>query len=48
MFYSGWRDDGSWYQLYQIGFGGIPGRPSGDGLVSSHLCSKSAVVLLLS
>jgi N-methylhydantoinase B len=22
---------GEWYQLYQIGFGGIPGRPFGDG-----------------
>ena len=30
--YSGHRrDTGEWYQLYQIGFGGIPGRPAGDG-----------------
>ena len=30
--YSGYRrDDGEWYQLYQIGFGGIPGKPFGDG-----------------
>ena len=30
--YSGYRrDTGEWYQLYQIGFGGIPGRPVGDG-----------------
>ena len=30
--YSGYyRDSGEWYQLYQIGFGGIPGRPMGDG-----------------
>ena len=26
--YSGYNDKGEWYQLYQIGFGGIPGRPS--------------------
>ena len=30
-FYSGYNDDGEWFQLYQIGFGGIPGRPVGDG-----------------
>jgi N-methylhydantoinase B len=29
--YSGYREDGEWFQLYQIGFGGIPGRPFGDG-----------------
>ena len=30
--YSGYRrEDGEWYQLYQIGFGGIPGKPFGDG-----------------
>ncbi len=29
--YSGWDRNGEWYQLYQIGFGGIPGRPMGDG-----------------
>ncbi|TDJ43002.1 MAG: hydantoinase B/oxoprolinase family protein [Gammaproteobacteria bacterium] len=29
--YSGYRESGEWYQLYQIGFGGIPGKPSGDG-----------------
>jgi N-methylhydantoinase B len=29
--YSGYNKDGEWYQLYQIGFGGIPGRPVGDG-----------------
>jgi len=30
--YSGNRvADGEWFQLYQIGFGGIPGRPFGDG-----------------
>jgi len=30
--YSGYRRaDGAWYQLYQIGFGGIPGKPFGDG-----------------
>ena len=29
--YSGYDKKGEWYQLYQIGFGGIPGRPYGDG-----------------
>ena len=29
--YSGYRQDGSWFQLYWIGFGGIPARPIGDG-----------------
>ncbi|MDP7545710.1 MAG: hydantoinase B/oxoprolinase family protein, partial [Alphaproteobacteria bacterium] len=29
--YSGHDKNGEWYQLYQIGFGGIPGRPAGDG-----------------
>ena len=29
--YSGYDKAGQWYQLYQIGFGGIPGKPSGDG-----------------
>jgi N-methylhydantoinase B len=29
--YSGYRADGEWYQLYQISFGGIPGKPFGDG-----------------
>ncbi len=31
LMYSGYNDRGEWYQLYQIGFGGIPGRPVGDG-----------------
>ena len=31
LMYSGYRADGEWFQLYQIGFGGIPGRPFGDG-----------------
>jgi N-methylhydantoinase B len=31
LMYSGYRQDGEWFQLYQIGFGGIPGRPFGDG-----------------
>jgi N-methylhydantoinase B len=29
--YSGYDRTGEWYQLYQIGFGGIPGKPFGDG-----------------
>ena len=27
----GGDSDGEWFQLFQIGFGGIPGRPFGDG-----------------
>ena len=29
--YSGYDKHGEWFQLYQIGFGGIPGKPFGDG-----------------
>jgi N-methylhydantoinase B len=29
--YSGYDKNGEWYQLYSIGFGGVPGKPSGDG-----------------
>src|SRR5690606_15677936 len=31
LMYSGYDRNGNWYQLFQIGFGGIPGRPLGDG-----------------
>lgn len=35
LFYSGYDNregkSGEWFQLFQIGFGGIPGRPIGDG-----------------
>jgi N-methylhydantoinase B len=31
LFYSGRDGAGRWFQLFQIGFGGIPGRPMGDG-----------------
>jgi N-methylhydantoinase B len=31
LFYSGYDKKGDWFQLFQIGFGGIPGRPAGDG-----------------
>jgi N-methylhydantoinase B len=31
LFYSGNDSKGDWFQLFQIGFGGIPGRPMGDG-----------------
>lgn len=31
IMYSGYRSTGEWYQLFQIGFGGIPGKPFGDG-----------------
>ena len=32
MMYSGYDKKGEWFQLYQIGFGGVPGRPAGDGM----------------
>ncbi len=31
LFYSGFDKAGQWFQLFQIGFGGVPGRPMGDG-----------------
>ncbi|MFQ3667020.1 MAG: hydantoinase B/oxoprolinase family protein, partial [Sphingomonadaceae bacterium] len=31
LMYSGRDKAGNWFQLFQIGFGGIPGRPFGDG-----------------
>lgn len=31
LMYSGRDHKGAWFQLFQIGFGGIPGRPFGDG-----------------
>ncbi len=31
LFYSGYDKAGTYFQLFQIGFGGIPGRPLGDG-----------------
>jgi N-methylhydantoinase B len=31
LMFSGFDKEGEWYQLFQIGFGGIPGRPFGDG-----------------
>jgi N-methylhydantoinase B len=31
LFYSGTDRTGQYFQLFQIGFGGIPGRPMGDG-----------------
>ena len=31
LFYAGTDKNGEWFQLFQIGFGGIPGRPMGDG-----------------
>ena len=32
LMYSGYDDKGEWFQLFQIGFGGVPGRPLGDGM----------------
>jgi N-methylhydantoinase B len=31
LMFSGFDSAGRWFQLFQIGFGGIPGRPLGDG-----------------
>ena len=31
LMFSGHDQNGKWFQLFQIGFGGIPGRPFGDG-----------------
>ena len=31
LMFSGFDGKGDWFQLFQIGFGGIPGRPFGDG-----------------
>jgi len=31
LMFSGYDGNGEWFQLFQIGFGGIPGRPFGDG-----------------
>ncbi len=31
LMYSGRDENGEWFQLFQIGFGGIPARPIGDG-----------------
>ncbi len=31
LMFSGTNRKGEWFQLFQIGFGGIPGRPFGDG-----------------
>lgn len=31
LMYSGSDQTGRWFQLYQIGHGGVPGRPAGDG-----------------
>ena len=31
LMYSGRDKTGEWFQLFQIGFGGIPGKPFGDG-----------------
>ncbi|KAF7312236.1 putative hydantoin utilization protein [Mycena indigotica] len=35
--YSGYRENGRWFQLYQIGFGGVPARPHGDGMDGTSL-----------
>src|SRR5262249_61455909 len=32
MLYSGWDGSGEFYYLMEISYGGIPGRPIGDGM----------------
>jgi hypothetical protein len=32
MIYSGFDDDGKWFNVLEIGFGGIPARPFADGM----------------
>jgi N-methylhydantoinase B len=32
MLYSGWKDDGEFFYAMEILYGGIPGRPIGDGM----------------
>lgn len=32
MIYSGYDEEGNWFNAFEIGFGGIPGRPFADGL----------------
>lgn len=32
IFYSGFKPNGEYFLLYQIGFGGVPARPAGDGV----------------
>ena len=31
LYYSGYDDNGEWFTLFYSGFGGVPGRPIGDG-----------------
>lgn len=38
--YSGLGDDGAWFLLFQVGFGGVPARPLGDGLDGHSLWPK--------
>lgn len=37
FFYSGWKPNGEWFQLYQITFGGVPARQIGDGVSVSDV-----------
>ncbi|MEZ5101645.1 MAG: hydantoinase B/oxoprolinase family protein [Thermoleophilia bacterium] len=32
LVYAGWDEDGEWFQLVELLFGGLPGRPADDGL----------------
>jgi len=41
LFYSGFRETGEFFVLYQIGFGGVPARPMGDGVCILFLPSTS-------
>jgi N-methylhydantoinase B/oxoprolinase/acetone carboxylase alpha subunit len=37
IFYSGFKPSGEFFLLYQIGFGGVPARPAGDGVSNSPI-----------
>jgi len=37
LFFSGYDQEGKWFQLIYLGYGGIPGRPAGDGHDGSSL-----------
>ena len=41
LFYSGYDKKGEWFQLFQIGFGGIPGRPVGTAQTATP-CGRAS------
>ena len=40
LFYSGFKPTGEFFVLYQIGFGGVPARPAGDGVSHTHIPNR--------